>query len=133
MITLRKTQHGQARSQQRFREGDVELIFSLGLDVSDNEIFMTNKSAKFEIRLRQQKINFLLRTERASHQAYHEIVSLKSEIHQIERIRNRKIVVDGTTLISCYPTTRREQRRCLRLRRKFGFGRKFNRGNHRPC
>jgi hypothetical protein len=116
MITLHPCLHGQARLRQRgFRSNDHELIFTHGKAINDNEIVMPETVAAHEIALRQQKIDTLKRRGVASNA---EIVALKREIHQFERIRNRKIVVDRDVLVTAYRPSQREMRRCFkRLRR----------------
>ena len=125
MTILQFTRHGSVRIQQRaFRGSDIEVIYdSLGTEISGNEMIVLSKVAEYEIRLRQKRINKIRQQSVAGNYSlgHTEILILKREIHQIERIRNRKIVVDGTTFITGYPTTHGEQRRCLRkLRRKSG-------------
>jgi hypothetical protein len=112
MSTLHHSLHGQARLRQRgFRSNDHELIFSLGVAINDNEIVMPEAVAAYEIALRRQKIDSLKRRGVAGNA---EIAALKREIHQFERIRNRKIVVKEDVLVTAYRPSRREMRRCFR-------------------
>lgn len=105
MISLQTSRHGQARLQQRaFRGNDHELIYLLGVHINDQEIFMPKRVVEYEIHIRRKKITAInRRTNAATYPSIHDDISeLKREIHQLERIRNKKIVVDGTTLITAY-------------------------------
>ncbi|HEY4167260.1 MAG TPA: hypothetical protein VGM96_10805 [Reyranella sp.] len=112
MITLHSCPHGQARLRQRgFRSNDHELIFAHGVAINDNEIVMPETVTTHEIALRQLKMDSLKRRGVARNA---EVAALKREIHQFERIRNRKIVVDEDVLVTAYRPSQREMRRCFR-------------------
>ena len=116
MMKLRPCRHGQARLRQRgFQARDDDLILSLGIQVNENEIFMPDATAAYEIARLQWRIFSVRRNRFCGGVSRNEQVArLKRDIHQIERIRNRKIVVDGDVLLTGYRTSRRHQRGCLR-------------------
>ncbi len=117
MTLLRCCLHGRARLRQRgFQANDHDRIFLLGVHISDQEIFLPEAVAAFEISLVQRRINALWRTKNHSEAGVmqEEIAEMKREIHQIERIRNRKIVVEDDVLITGYRPTPRHTRKCFR-------------------
>lgn len=115
MMKLRPCPHGQARLRQRgFQARDDDLILSLGIQVNENEIFMPDATAAYEIARLQRRIVSVRRNASAAVCRNEKVARLKRDIRQIERIRNRKIVVDGDVLVTGYRTSRRHQRGCLR-------------------
>lgn len=87
---LRTTKHAATRLQQRgFKSGDVEIIEQFGTP-SDDGFLMLGKDADLAI------------------------AELKAVISEIERLKNRFIVVKGASIVSAYPTTARKCRRLLK-------------------
>ena len=78
VVGTKPTKHGSVRSQQRgFQAGDADMIFQYGTMFGDDQVFLSNKDA-----------DGLIRT-------------LKQKIKKIDRLRNRMVVVDGNSLITC--------------------------------
>jgi hypothetical protein len=107
--------HGRSRLQQRgFRLGDAELIRALGVEMGPGEFFVPDGVVTREIHRRQRAINAANREVHARSSVHRTIAGLKREIHRLERVRNRRVVVDGDVLITAYPMTSAERRRGLR-------------------
>ena len=124
MTALHCCPHGRARLRQRgFRGNDHELIYLLGVQVDDQEIFIPEVVVAYEIAVRQHRIGSIERRTIVGNAGskYDEISSLKREIHQLERLPNRKIVHDKDVLITGYRPSRRGQRRCIRRLRDKAF------------
>ncbi|UWR10904.1 DUF4258 domain-containing protein [Sulfitobacter mediterraneus] len=82
------TRHAERRMQQRsISNFDIDLILRYGEDIDGDGILMSNRAADDAIR------------------------SLKSRIATVERLRNKKLVMDGDTLITCYQCKIHEGRR----------------------
>jgi len=94
VIRLKITQHAQQRQSQRgFSRSNLALIYLFGETISDQEVFMTNR----EIDILTQE--------------------LKSQLQKLDKLRNRKLVVDGSTVITGYCLNKRAKRRCrMRMR-----------------
>ena len=92
MTSLIPTKHAQKRMQQRSMSAeDIELIVQNGEDIRGDGVLFTNHAADKLIR------------------------SLKKKITTIERLRNRKVVLNGSAVITCYPCDQSEMRRMRRL------------------
>ena len=92
MQALTPTKHALKRMQQRsISEADIDLIVLHGDDFPGNGVILSNHAADQMIR------------------------SLKHEITRIERLRNRKVVIDGSAIITCYPCKPSEMQRMRRL------------------
>lgn len=88
MTDLDITKHAVRRMQQRsISNADIDIILRYGEDIDGDGILMSNKAVEDAIR------------------------SLKSRIATVERLRNKKLVMDGDTLVTCYPCKTREGRR----------------------
>ena len=92
MSSLIPTKHAQKRMQQRSMSAeDIEMILQHGEEVPGDGLLLSNHSADKLIR------------------------SLKQEITTIERLRNRKVVLNGSAVVTCYPCDQSEMRRMRRL------------------
>ena len=79
MSALHLTRHAEARLRQRgMRADDLDLIVAHGTLVGDD--------------------TYVLRAEDAAR----EIEDCKDRIRHLERLRGRKVVVDGTAVLTCY-------------------------------
>ena len=91
------THHAETRMQQRgIREKDISLIIELGTQIDDETWFMRNRDVTREIE------------------------NLKKEIHRLERLANRKIVVRKGQVITAYLSQPADQKRTLRRGRQKG-------------
>ena len=97
MNTLSYTHHAETRIQQRgIREKDIPLIIELGTQIDDETWFMRNRDVTREIE------------------------SLKKEIHRLERLANRKVVIRSGRVITAYLSQPADQKRTLRRGRQKG-------------
>jgi hypothetical protein len=88
MADIKSTKHGSVRCQQRgFKTGDINIIAQCGTMIGDDQVFLSNKDADREIRTLRQKIK------------------------KIDRLRNRKVVIVGKSLVTCYPCNSSEIKR----------------------
>jgi hypothetical protein len=94
MNSIFLTRHAEQRTSQRgFLRSGIETIFHHGEMISDQEVLMTDR----EINAR--------------------IMELKNEIQSLDKLRNRKLVVDGSTIITSYCLTKKAKRKCrIRMR-----------------
>ena len=91
MTFLTTTQHAQKRMQQRsMSEVDIDMIVQHGEDIPGDGVLLTNQAADKLIRF------------------------LKQTITRIERLRNRKVVIVGNAIVTCYPCDQSEMRRMRR-------------------
>ena len=91
MTNIAYSRHAQTRMQQRgVRKKDIELFLACATQVDENVYFLRLKDATREIDCRKQ------------------------EIQTLERLRNRKVVVAGDMIVTCYSSGRRDQKRTLR-------------------
>ena len=92
------TRHGGARMRQRgMKKGDADLILAYGTQVDAETWFLSNRDVHREIEAR------------------------KREIQALERLRNRKVVVCGTNLVTTHPSRSVDQKRALRRARQQGL------------
>jgi hypothetical protein len=85
------TAHAEARMRQRgLHDTDLELIIATATQVAPDAYLLTRADAEREIARR------------------------KFEIQRIERLRDWKIVISGGTVLTCYPSRPKDQRRTLR-------------------
>lgn len=80
--------------QRGIRTSDVELILQYGSEIGEDVFFLSQKDAEREISRR------------------------KREIDTLERLRNKKLVLAGDTVVTCYHSRRSDQKRMLRYGRK---------------
>lgn len=107
---MRCCRHARVRLRQRgFRQDDHEVILLCGVQVSNEEIIMPAVTANYEIALLQQQIARLWRQHMsgAACMSSEELAAMKQQIHQLERIKNRKIVVRDGVLVTAYKPTKR--------------------------
>lgn len=95
MTTLTYSQHAEKRMRQRgVRKRDIDLILASATLIGPNTYFLSQIDADREIRRR------------------------KEEIHAFERNCNRKLVVAGATVVTCYPSRKNDQKSTLRKERE---------------
>lgn len=83
--------HAEVRMRQRgMRDDDLRLLLATATQVAPDAYILTDADATREIN------------------------QCKREIERLERLRNRKIVVAGGSVITCYPARPKNQRRTLR-------------------
>ena len=90
------SKHAMARMDQRgVRDEDLELVLSCGTEIAPDA--------------------WLIRQADADR----EIAELKRRIQRIERLKNKKlkVVAEGNTVITCYPSGRSDQQKISRRRR----------------
>lgn len=85
------TKHADVRANQRgLRSQDIHFLLELGAQIAPDAYLMTDDVAAREIARR------------------------KHEIQQLERLKGKKVVVEGATVITAYHAKAREQRRSFR-------------------
>ena len=88
------TNHATTRMQQRgLRHEDMALLLETATQVSPDAYLLTETDAEREIAVR------------------------KNEIQRLERLKGRKIVVDGGVILTQYPSSKSDQNRTLRYGR----------------
>jgi len=96
MSALALSSHAEARMRQRgLRLSDLELILRCASEIGGDIYFLSRKDAAREIRRR------------------------KYEIQALERLQGQKMVVAGDTVVTCYRSRRRDQKRMLREGREY--------------
>lgn len=83
--------------QRGMKKGDADLILAYGTQVDAETWFLSNRDVHREIEAR------------------------KREIQALERLRNRKVVVCGTNLVTTHPSRSVDQKRALRRARQQGL------------
>lgn len=124
MNTLVLSRHAETRMRQRgMRPSDLELVWRYGSAIGDDDhevYFLKHKDAQGEI----DRLNGEIRRQtRAQGPSAHmdrerETHHLKLEIHMLERLRGRKLVVAGGTVVTCYRSNRRDRKRMFQRRWK---------------
>lgn len=123
MSAFKLTTHALTRKQQRgLQRGDIDRVIMSGTHIDDNSIIFTRKDSNEEIRLlktQMKKLENKTRIKKGSMATVlpykqEKIRQLKAEIHQLERLKGLKVVVVGACIITAYPVTRTEERRCFR-------------------
>lgn len=123
------TKHAQARMQQRsFSETDISTIARCGTIITDQEILLTNKDVQREVGLIRSEIKSLERMIKHSRVASCgtqlpeeqsasciKVYELRQQIIQLERLRNRKIVINGNRVVTCYHCSPSELKRISRI------------------
>lgn len=95
MNALALSNHAEARMRQRgVRISDLELILGCASEIGEDIYFLSRKDADREIRRR------------------------KHEIQALQRLQGQKIVVADDTVVTCYRSRRRDQKRMLRKGRE---------------
>ncbi len=98
MSELIPSRHGETRMRQRgMRNGDADLILAYGMQVEDETWLLLDRDA-----------------DRA-------IEACKQEIKALERLRNRKVVMNGSHVVTAYPSRPSDLKRALRRGRRKGL------------
>ena len=117
-FTLILTRHAETRMSQRgVRREDIGLILLFGTQIAPDAWLMTRADADREIAALKRTIKQMMHgTTSRSRQWFREISALKHRIQQFERLqkKNLKVVVEGGTVVTCYPSCTADQRRTLR-------------------
>ena len=120
MSMLVLSPHAETRMRQRgMRPSDLDLIFRVGSviggDIHD-VYFLKNKDVRREIHRLSGEIRRRKRSRSpcARSDRERETHRLKREIHMLERLRSRKLVVANRTVVTCYRSCRRDQKRMFR-------------------
>lgn len=120
MSMLVLSPHAETRMRQRgMRPSDLDFILRFGSvfggDIHD-VYFLKDKDVRREIdrlsgeiRRRKRSRSPCARTDQER-----ETRRLKREIHMLERLRSRKLVVADRTVVTCYRSCRRDQKRMFR-------------------
>jgi len=96
MSALALSNHVGARMRQRgLRLTDLELVLRCASEIGEDIYFLSRKDAEREIRRR------------------------KHEIQALERLQGQKLVVEDETVVTCYRSHRRDQKRMLRKGREY--------------
>lgn len=94
METFSISNHAEIRMNQRsFRQSDIDLIITFGEQIAPDSIMMTKRRA---LQL---------------------IEDVKSKIQSIERLTNKKLVIEGDTIVTAYHSLKTQQRIDLRKAR----------------
>lgn len=123
------TKHAQTRMQQRsFSETDVMSILRQGTFITDKEVLFTRKDTEREIsnlhilikRIERQiskKRTGLCGTEirESNNSLFSELAHLRQQIGIVERLKNRKVVINGNRVISCYSCSKSELKRISKI------------------
>jgi len=95
MNTLTISKHAEIRMRQRgLRCSDLDLILHCGSEIRDGTYFLSRKDAEREICRR------------------------KREIQALERLQGQKVIVADETVVTCYRSNSRDQKRMLRTGRE---------------
>ncbi|MCY4311620.1 MAG: hypothetical protein OXC54_09985 [Rhodospirillaceae bacterium] len=114
--------HSKTRMNQRGRRSaDLELIWRYGSQVGSDILYLSRRDVRRAIHPMNWEIQRLERLQRVSADATHqrEIRRHKREIQALERLSGSKLVVAGGTVVTCYRSNRRDQKRTLRRDREF--------------
>ena len=120
MSMLVLSPHAETRMRQRgMRPSDLNLIFHVGTafggdshDVyflKDKDVRRESDRLSGEIRRQKRSRSPCTRTDRERERR-----RLKREIHVLERLRSRKLVVADRTVVTCYRSHRKDQKRMFR-------------------
>ena len=93
MLDYKITNHAEVRMSQRaVRNEDIELVLSFGTQIAPDAWLIKQADAD------------------------REIADLKRKVQRIERLKNKKlkVVAEGDTVITCYPSSRADQRKMFR-------------------
>jgi hypothetical protein len=123
------TKHAQTRMQQRsFSESDLSTIARCGTVINDQEILLTKKDVERETSRIRDQIKLLQRCagkarvkicgtqmKNGISENSTDIVNLRQQVINLERLRNRKIVLNGNRVVTCYHCTKCELKRISRI------------------
>lgn len=94
MGTISISNHAEIRMNQRaFRQSDIDLIIAFGEQITPDAIMMTKRRA--------MKL----------------IEDFKTKIRTIERLTDKKLIIEGEAIITVYHSTKTQQRKDLRRAR----------------
>ena len=119
MNTLVLSRHAETRMRQRgMRPRDLELVWRYGSASGDDDhevYFLKHKDAQREIDRLNGEIRRQTRSQGPSAHMDRECEThrLKREIHMLERLRGRKLVVADGTVVTCYRSNRRDRKRMV--------------------
>lgn len=89
------SRHAETRMRQRgVRPNDLEIVFRYGAEIGEDVYFLADRNVDRGIQ------------------------NLKWEIQALERLRGQKVVVAGDTVVTCYRSRPRDQKRMLRTRKQ---------------
>lgn len=120
MSALVLSRHAEARMRQRgMRPSDLELVWRYGSAIGDDDYevyLLKHKDAQREIDRLNGEIRCQTRSQghSARMDRERERHCLKREIHVLERLRGRKLVVADGTVVTCYRSNRRDRKRMFR-------------------
>ena len=120
MSMLVLSRHSETRMRQRgMRPRDLELVWRCGSASGDYDhevYFLKHKDAQREIDRLSGEIRRQTRSQgpSAHMDRGREIHRLKRELHMLERLRGRKLVVADGTVVTCYRSNRRDRKRMFR-------------------
>jgi hypothetical protein len=123
------TKHAQARMQQRsFSKSDISSIIHLGTFINDKEVLFTRKDTEREIsnlrehiktiihRISKNRIDLCGTEIRQSNDSlYSKLSYLRQQIDGLERLKNRKVVVSGNHVVTCYSCSKSELKRISKV------------------
>ena len=90
MSALALSNHAEARMRQRgLRLNDLDLVLRCASEIGEDIYFLSRKDAEREISRR------------------------KREIQALERLQGQKVIVADATVVTCYRSHRRDQKRML--------------------
>ena len=120
--------HAMTRMSQRaVGSEDIELVFNYGTQIGPAEWFMMDSDVKREVENLKRTFRQIERTVKGGKQRLER--ALKRRIRQIERLSGKQlkvVMVDGL-ILTCYPSSRADQRRTFRRGREAGCFEKRNR------
>ena len=100
MDSIISTRHGEKRMRQRgMRKRDVALLLACATQVDDEAWMLLGRDADCEIQAR------------------------KREIQALERLKDRKVVIHGSRIVTAYPSRHSDQKRALKRGRRKGLAR----------
>ena len=123
------TKHAQVRMQQRsFSEADISSIIHFGTFINDKEVLFTRKDTEREISNLREHIKTIKRrisknrielcgTEirQSNDRLYSKLSYLHQQVDAIERLKNRKVVVSGNHVVTCYSCSKSELKRISKI------------------
>ncbi len=130
MPNYKITDHAMTRMSQRaVRDEDVEMVLTWGTQIGPAEWLIRRKDANREITARKRIVQRLKHRFPRAGAIDRQIAVLEGEIRQIDRLSGKqlKIVMVDCVILTCYPSSRADQRRTFRRGREAGC---FEKRNH---
>ena len=120
------SRHAEARMSQRgFRPSDLILILRCGSEIAGDIhdiYFLSPRDVQHEIDRLNDEIRLLKRQGFLIGKALERAVRRRKRIIQrLERLKNRKLVVSDKTVVTCYRSNRKDQKRIFRKARKHAW------------